>query len=248
MDQNIDLRITFIEGKDLMAADSNGKSDPYVKVVGPQPNIYNIPKKGFKTHTIKKTLNPVWNETFVFNVNRSANALKFEVYDHDTFGKDDFLGNGTISLEFLAAHQPKSAILQEQTCPLSIPQKDKKTKKETVLMKGNVRVRIQYVPLGYENYDPRDIPPQINVAVDPNFVTPMRIALVPNSWIPINEEEVNVGLGWDFNKGDVFDLDASVSGFDENNNLVENIFYSHKNGLNGSVYHHGDNVTGEGSG
>ena len=47
----------------LEAKDLNGFSDPYVK-------IYLLPemKKKFQTKTIRKTLNPVYNESFVFKV------------------------------------------------------------------------------------------------------------------------------------------------------------------------------------
>ena len=72
--------------------------------------------------------------------------------------------------------------------------------------------------------------------------------LVPGTWIPINEPNVYVGLGWDFTGTETFDLDASITGVDEKFNIIEAIFYSHKKGLNNSVIHFGDNQTGEGEG
>ena len=71
---------------------------------------------------------------------------------------------------------------------------------------------------------------------------------IPGQWFKIDENEINVGLGWDFDKGESFDLDASVTGFNECNEPVEAIYFGHKKGLNGSVKHSGDNLTGEGEG
>ena len=73
-------------------------------------------------------------------------------------------------------------------------------------------------------------------------------ALQPGSWIPVNEPVVQVGLGWDFTGGETFDLDASITGFDEKYNVIESIYFNNKRGLNNSVIHFGDNVTGEGEG
>lgn len=72
--------------------------------------------------------------------------------------------------------------------------------------------------------------------------------LIPGTWIPINEPTVFVGLGWDFTGKETFDLDASITGFDEKYNVLEAIYYGNKKGLKGSVIHFGDNLTGEGEG
>ena len=72
--------------------------------------------------------------------------------------------------------------------------------------------------------------------------------LIPGTWIPVNEPTVSVGLGWDFTGKETFDLDASITGFDEKYNVLEAIYYGNKKGLKGSVIHFGDNLTGEGEG
>ena len=72
--------------------------------------------------------------------------------------------------------------------------------------------------------------------------------LIPGTWIPINEPTVFVGLGWDFTGKETFDLDASITGFGEKFNVVQAIYYGNKKGLNDSVIHFGDNLTGEGEG
>ena len=50
--------------------------------------------------------------------------------------------------------------------------------------------------------------------------------LQPGSWIIISEPEVYVGLGWDFTGRETFDLDASVTGFDINNEVKKLPKYS----------------------
>jgi len=71
--------------------DIGGTSDPYVK-------LYVMPdkKKKFVTKKLKKTLNPVYNETFSFQklpYNEMENrTLVFSIYDHDALGADDQIG------------------------------------------------------------------------------------------------------------------------------------------------------------
>ena len=52
--------------QNLKKADLSGKPDPYVLV-----NLANGGVKEMKTETIKNNPNPVWNETFRFNVSHT---------------------------------------------------------------------------------------------------------------------------------------------------------------------------------
>ena len=74
------------------------------------------------------------------------------------------------------------------------------------------------------------------------------MSFIPGQWFPINMPAVNVGLGWDFNPGEVYDLDASVTGIDDYGQIKESVYYSRKKGLNGAVSLSGDNRTGKGHG
>ena len=74
------------------------------------------------------------------------------------------------------------------------------------------------------------------------------VNFIPGNWFPITVDKINVGLGWDFDSNETYDLDASVTGFNECNEPIESIYYSHLNGLGGSVHHFGDNLTGVGDG
>lgn len=59
----LQLKVEVIQAQELPAMDMSGTSDPYVKV-------YVLPdkKKKFETKVYRKTLNPIFNETFVFKV------------------------------------------------------------------------------------------------------------------------------------------------------------------------------------
>lgn len=65
---------------------------------------------------------------------------------------------------------------------------------------------------------------------------------------------VVVGLGWDpvkkglFSKAYDVDCDASAILLDENGGCVHCVYYGARSYSNQSVVHHGDNLTGEGSG
>lgn len=60
---HLQLTIGILQAADLLSMDSGGTSDPYVKVL-----LLPDKKKKFDTKVHKKTLNPVFNESFVFKV------------------------------------------------------------------------------------------------------------------------------------------------------------------------------------
>ncbi|CAN0207468.1 unnamed protein product [Rangifer tarandus platyrhynchus] len=76
------LRVKVVSGIDLAKKDIFGASDPYVKL-----SLYvadeNRELALVQTKTIKKTLNPKWNEEFYFRVNPSNHRLLFEVFDEN---------------------------------------------------------------------------------------------------------------------------------------------------------------------
>ncbi|XP_036722500.1 synaptotagmin-10 [Balaenoptera musculus] len=84
------LVVKIIKALDLPAKDFTGTSDPYVK-------MYLLPdrKKKFQTRVHRKTLNPVFDETFQFPVaydQLSNRKLHFGVYDFDRFSRHDMIG------------------------------------------------------------------------------------------------------------------------------------------------------------
>lgn len=89
------LDVRVIKARNLRAMDSNGFSDPYVKL--------QLGKQRFKTKVVKMNLNPAWDQEFSFVVGDGRDVLKFYVYDEDMLGIDDFLGQVKVSLEDVLA-------------------------------------------------------------------------------------------------------------------------------------------------
>ncbi|XP_062191388.1 C2 and GRAM domain-containing protein At1g03370-like isoform X4 [Phragmites australis] len=85
------LTVRVIGARNLRAMDSNGFSDPYVKL--------QLGKQRFKTKVIKMNLNPTWDQEFSFLVGDVRDVLKFYVYDADMLGIDDFLGLVRVPIE-----------------------------------------------------------------------------------------------------------------------------------------------------
>lgn len=69
------LTVGILQAADLLSMDSGGTSDPYVKVF-----VLPDKKKKFDTKVHKKTLNPVFNETFSFKVSRKASRSPVRSY------------------------------------------------------------------------------------------------------------------------------------------------------------------------
>lgn len=64
-----------------------------------------------RTKTVKRSLNPVWNETVQLNVDDASQPLRLRVMDADVIGSDDFLGDAAIELCDLESGQPTTATL-----------------------------------------------------------------------------------------------------------------------------------------
>ena len=246
---NIKIILKAIEAKDLLAGDLNGLSDPYFKIPHGQKGVVDLPKKQHRTKTIDNTLNPVWNESFVIEYNPLiCTKLRIEVYDYDLIGRNDFLGGGYATLEWING----SENYNEEWIPLNIERENKTTKKKEMIQKGFVHIKIRV--LGFLNLVDDEVKPfQINNMMPQEIsksivVHKLGDALQPGTWIVVSEPEIFVGLGWDFSRSERFDLDASVTGFDINNEPVEFIYFKNKKGSDGSVIHSGDNLTGKGSG
>ncbi|XP_037925441.1 synaptotagmin-7 isoform X2 [Hermetia illucens] len=86
------LTLTLIKARNLKAKDINGKSDPYVKV-WLQFSDKRIEKR--KTPIFKCTLNPIFNESFSFNVpweKIRECSLDIMVMDFDNIGRNELIG------------------------------------------------------------------------------------------------------------------------------------------------------------
>ena len=87
------IRVHVMEARSLNPSDVNGWSDPFCIV-----KVNN--KKIFRTKVVKRTLNPRWNETTTYLHKGSLDGfLLFQIYDHDSVGASDLLGEVTIRLD-----------------------------------------------------------------------------------------------------------------------------------------------------
>ncbi|ORX55786.1 hypothetical protein DM01DRAFT_1321135 [Hesseltinella vesiculosa] len=87
-DGNSTYQITLVEGRNIKAMDRGGTSDPYARV-----RIGN--KVAYKTKCIKKTLSPVWNESFLAKVDNGK--LDIKVKDKNTLSDVD-IGDVNVDL------------------------------------------------------------------------------------------------------------------------------------------------------
>lgn len=101
----IDEYVTFLvkirlkDGKNLVVSDASGSSDPYVKFKYKNRTY-------FKSNTIYKNLNPVWEEEFSQLIDDPTTPIAVDVYDYDRFAADDYMGGGLVDLSQLRLFQP----------------------------------------------------------------------------------------------------------------------------------------------
>ncbi|XP_012865488.1 PREDICTED: E3 ubiquitin-protein ligase NEDD4 [Dipodomys ordii] len=99
------VRVKVIAGIGLAKKDILGASDPYVKVTlyDPMNGVFT----SVQTKTIKKSLNPRWNEEILFRVHPQQHRLLFEVFDENRLTRDDFLGQVDVPLYPLPTENPR---------------------------------------------------------------------------------------------------------------------------------------------
>uniref|UniRef100_A0A7N8WVT9 Multiple C2 domains, transmembrane 1b n=1 Tax=Mastacembelus armatus TaxID=205130 RepID=A0A7N8WVT9_9TELE len=88
------LEIELRRGHNLAVRDRGGSSDPYVKfkLAG---------KEVFRSKTIHKNLNPVWDEKVTLIMDSLSEPLYIKVFDYDFGLQDDFMGSAYLYLESL---------------------------------------------------------------------------------------------------------------------------------------------------
>ncbi|TNN19982.1 Synaptotagmin-1 [Schistosoma japonicum] len=129
-----ELTVGVIQATDLPGMDLSGTSDPYVKVF-----LLPEKKKKYETKVHRKTLNPVFNETFVFKVPYAevgGKTLVFNVYDFDRFSKHDQIGQIQVPLGSVDL-----ARVIEEWRDLSPPDDDEKENRL-----GDICFSLRYVP------------------------------------------------------------------------------------------------------
>ncbi|GLB36472.1 putative tricalbin [Lyophyllum shimeji] len=120
------LHVDLIDGRNIIAADRSGKSDPYAVFTLNGDRV-------FKSEVKKKTLSPEWNERFALQVpSRFGSDFELELFDWDAVGRPESLGKAKIDLNEI---EPFEA--SERTLNLATPKHGEK---------GYVRVRLMFQP------------------------------------------------------------------------------------------------------
>ena len=103
-DEVIRLQVSIISANDLIGADADGLSDPYTRVMlRPGGSRHALEAK---TNVVHKELNPVWNESFEFEIGRGRRqeimkpnmTLQLQVNDYDRYGEHDELGRTSLDV------------------------------------------------------------------------------------------------------------------------------------------------------
>lgn len=86
------LTVNVIEARNLHKEDLAGHNDPYVELWFDEDYKQ-------RSETVKNTENPVWNQTFTFNIEEgsSKHKLYFKVLDNDKVGEDK-IGDGHLDV------------------------------------------------------------------------------------------------------------------------------------------------------
>ncbi|XP_061637111.1 synaptotagmin-like protein 2 isoform X2 [Phyllopteryx taeniolatus] len=118
-----EFHIFVAQCRDLAAVDpKRGRSDPYVKSYL-VPDKIHLGKK--KTSVKKKTLNPTFNEILRYRVSIGylrTQTLVLSVWHHDTFGRNNFLGEADVDLSnwnFDHTHMNDFALKPRSTATLA---------------------------------------------------------------------------------------------------------------------------------
>ncbi|KAL7321080.1 hypothetical protein PS15m_000896 [Mucor circinelloides] len=86
------LTVNVIEARNLHKEDLAGHNDPYVELWFDEDYKQ-------RSESVKNTENPVWNQTFTFNIEEgsSKHKLYFKVLDKDKVGEDK-IGDGHLDV------------------------------------------------------------------------------------------------------------------------------------------------------
>ena len=104
------LRVHVVGARGIEAADVGGSSDPYVRVSLLRLGEGQVPKAddARRTKTVYKTLEPVWDEHFVYeHVDRKSDStLLLELFDQDYVSADDEMAQIVLPVATLPQARP----------------------------------------------------------------------------------------------------------------------------------------------
>eukprot|EP00002_Diphylleia_rotans_P033576 TRINITY_DN7156_c0_g1_i4.p1 TRINITY_DN7156_c0_g1~~TRINITY_DN7156_c0_g1_i4.p1 ORF type:complete len:2498 (+),score=509.79 TRINITY_DN7156_c0_g1_i4:61-7554(+) len=82
------LLVEVIQGKEIKAMDKSGMSDPFV--------VLKYGKQEFTTQPVKKSVNPVWNQQYLFDDTKFVEGLHVELYDWNMLLPKKLIGKALI--------------------------------------------------------------------------------------------------------------------------------------------------------
>ena len=133
------LTVMLTSAKSLIAADSNGKSDPYCKVSTKANAGGKVEVVTHKSKTIYKTLSPEWNEKLDFEgvlQGFLSYGLAIHVWDADTFSRDDPLGDVWVGLDRL-----------RETDEVDVEEMALEAPNESTPAKGSITFKVVWTPM-----------------------------------------------------------------------------------------------------
>jgi len=133
------IAVYVIQGRNLPKLDigPKAKSDPYVKVRFDQ-----LPNSEYRTITVRKALDPVWNATFVKQgkgLFKKVDRIYFDVFDYDSLSKDDFMGCVSIKTD-QSPHVHYATPVQW----INLVDKDNKPVKNKQGKQAQIQIKIKY--------------------------------------------------------------------------------------------------------
>ncbi|KAK7401342.1 hypothetical protein VNO78_12750 [Psophocarpus tetragonolobus] len=152
------IKVNVVKGTKLAIRDIKS-SDPYV--------IVSLGHQSVKTHVIKHSLNPIWNESLMLSIPNHIPPLRVLVYDKDTFSTDDFMGEAEIDIQPLVAAAKayeKSTINESMQLGKLVANYDNTLIKDAIIsledgkIKQDISVRLQHVERGVLDIELECIP------------------------------------------------------------------------------------------
>ena len=128
------VTVTVIKGRELIAADTFGKSDPYCTLVC-RPSSWEL----VKTQVVRSTVTPEWNETFCFETpDPEHDYIEINVFDYDKLGKHDHLGVVAVPVSAVMRRSDASFERWFSLLPSLVPGVP------VIKSHGDLRIRLEY--------------------------------------------------------------------------------------------------------
>ena len=136
------LHVGVVRASSIESADFGGRSDPYVRVHLLRSGNEQVRKDDDvrRTKVLYKTLNPAWNEKFVFeHVDKQGNSqVLLELFDHDVISADDAMAQIVLPVSTL----PRARHSDRQASPTELPWQEHSGNRS---VSGEVNLMIYFV-------------------------------------------------------------------------------------------------------